>query len=82
MTRLLVENVHRISSRPWLFVTGPLEGGALRIGDELTVAYGDDPAVTVVVRSVELHGTPGKTTIAVDAPPTGSIEEGAQLTRR
>jgi hypothetical protein len=35
MTRLVVVNVHRMSSRPWTFVTGRLEGDALRVGAEL-----------------------------------------------
>jgi hypothetical protein len=67
MTRLIVESVHRISSRPWVFVTGRLEGGGLRIGDEMTVTDGDAHTGSAVVRSIELHSAPGKTTIAVDA---------------
>ncbi|MCU7722222.1 hypothetical protein ODJ79_00685 [Actinoplanes sp. KI2] len=41
MTRLIVENVHRIPSRPWVLVTGRLEDGELHIGDKLIVAPGD-----------------------------------------
>lgn len=55
MTRLIIENVHRISSRPWAFVTGRLEGDELRIGDELFVAQGDLPVASAVIRSIELH---------------------------
>jgi hypothetical protein len=79
MTRLIVENVHRPSSRPWTFLTGRLDGDALRIGDELMRS--DDPAVSVVVRSIELHGTPGKTTVAVEGAFAGEIETGVVLTR-
>ena len=54
MTRLIVESVHRISSRPWVFVTGRLEGGDLRSGDEMSVTYGDAHVASAVVRSIEL----------------------------
>ncbi|NMO57772.1 hypothetical protein HH310_42250 [Actinoplanes sp. TBRC 11911] len=79
MTRLIVQNVHRLSSRPWTFLTGRLEGDALRIGDELT--FSDGPAASVVVRSVELHGGPGMTTVAVEGAFAGEIRAGAVLTR-
>jgi hypothetical protein len=81
MTRLIVENVHRIPSRPWAFVTGRLEGDELRIGDELTVAHGDVPAAIAVIRSIELHSPPGKTTIAIDADLAGSVQDDAALIR-
>lgn len=77
MTRLIVENVHRIPSRPWLLVTGRLDGAALRIGDVLTVATGEDP---IVVRSIEIHGAPGRATVAVDAAHAGLIGQGTVLT--
>ncbi|MFF5291817.1 hypothetical protein [Paractinoplanes globisporus] len=81
MTRLIVENVHRVSSRPWAFVTGRLEGDELRIGDELVVAHGDVPIGSAVIRSIELHSPPGKTTVAIDAEVADSIRDGAVLTR-
>lgn len=81
MTRLIVENVHRISSRPWAFVTGRLEGDELRIGDELIVAHGDVPGASAVIRSIELHSPTGTTTIAIDAELADSIRHGAVLTR-
>jgi len=81
MTRLIVENVHRISNRPWIFVTGRLEGDELRIGDELTVAHADVSGTSAVIRSIELHGQPGKTTIAIDAELSDSIGNGTVLTR-
>jgi hypothetical protein len=81
MTRLIVENVHRIPSRPWAFVTGRLEGDELRIGDELTVAHGEVSVATAVIRSIELHSPPGKTTIAIDADLADSIRDGVALIR-
>jgi hypothetical protein len=81
MTRLIVEAVHRIRSRPWVFVTGRLEGDDLHLGDEMTVAHGDMRLASAVVRSIELHGSPGKTTIAVDADLAGTIREGTVLVR-
>jgi hypothetical protein len=81
MTRLIVENVHRISSRPWAFVTGRLEGDELRIGDELTVAHGDAAGASAVIRSIELHSPPGKTTVAIDVEHADSIRDGTVLTR-
>jgi hypothetical protein len=81
MTRLIVENVHRTSSRPWAFVTGRLEGDELHIGDELTVTQGDIQVATVVVRSIELHNALDKTTIAVDAALADAIQSGTVLTQ-
>ena len=48
------------------FGTGSLEGDALSPGNEMTVAQGDVNVASAVVRSIELHGPPCKTTIAVD----------------
>ncbi|GID64630.1 hypothetical protein Acy02nite_25110 [Actinoplanes cyaneus] len=79
MTRLTIERVHRLSSRPWLFVTGHLEGEALRIGDELTVLDGGVPSGLAVVRSIELHAASSKTTVAVDTDVVDSVREGAVL---
>jgi hypothetical protein len=79
MTRLIVENVHRTSSRPWAFVTGRLEGDELHIGDELAITHGDIQGATAVVRSIELHSTPEKTTIAIDANLADTIQNGTVL---
>jgi hypothetical protein len=81
MTRLVVERVHRVSRRPWIFLTGRLEGEALRIGDEVTVMYGEAAAVSTIIRSIELHSLPGKTTVAVDVELADSLGEGAVITR-
>ena len=81
MTRLIVENVHRIASRPWTFLTGRLEGEALRIGDRLGLAGPDGPAEPVVVQSIELHGAPAKTTVAVEGASAAVIQVGTVLTR-
>ena len=82
MTRLIVERVHRLSSRPWLFVTGQLEGEALHIGDELTVLDGGVPSGRAVVRSIELHAAASRTTVAVDADFADSVREGAVLRKQ
>jgi len=81
MTRLIVDNVHRMSSRPWTFLTGRLEGDALRIGDRLGVAGADGPGEPVVVQSVELHGAPAKTTVAVEGTSAATIQAGTVLTK-
>lgn len=81
MTRLTIERVHRLSSPPWLFVTGQLEGAALHTGDELTVLDGGAPSGLAVVRSIELHTALSKTTIAVDVDVVDSVQEGAVLAR-
>lgn len=80
MTRLVVENAHRIPSRPWAMVTGRLEGDELRIGDELVVQHGDAPGVTAVIRSIELHSAPGTTTVALDAELADGLRHGTVLT--
>ena len=80
MTQLFVENLHRLSTRPWVFVTGRLDGGVLRIGDRLSIAYRDQPAVEAIIRTIEIHTRPGKTTIAVDAELADHLGEGAVLT--
>ncbi|MEV4276890.1 hypothetical protein [Actinoplanes xinjiangensis] len=81
MTRLTVERVHRLSSRPWLFVTGQLEGDALHVGDELMVLDGGAPSGRAVVRSIEMHVAASKTTVAVDVDVVDSVREGAVLAR-
>ena len=77
MTRLVVENIHRIPSRPWLFLTGQVEGAALHIGDRMTV---ENSGLPVIVRSIDIHGAPGKATIAVDATIGDAVGEGTVLT--
>ena len=81
MTRLTVEKVHRLSSRPWVFVTGRLEGDDLVIGDRLTVVGDGTAPATAVIRSIELHTGPGRTTIAVDADLADRLRDGVVLVR-
>lgn len=78
--RLLVRDVHAISSRPWIFVTGTLEGGDLRIGDEVSIEYRESVA-SAVIRSIEMHSPPGTTTVAVDAALRPRIGPGALISR-
>jgi hypothetical protein len=79
MTRLIVENVHTTASRPWAFVTGRLEGNGLHIGDELSVTHSGIEVAMAVVRSIEPHSSPEKTTIAVDAALADIIQSGTLL---
>ena len=81
MTRIIVERVDRMSSRPWLFVTGRLEGEPLRVGDELRVISDENPPTAAVIRAIEFHTRPGKTTIAVDGELSSSVTEGTVLVR-
>ena len=81
MTRLIVERVDRIPSRPWLFVTGRLEGNAVHVGDVMTVSHGQTPQTSAVIRAIEFHSRPGKTTIAVDGDLADSVQVGATLSR-
>jgi translation elongation factor EF-Tu-like GTPase len=66
MCTLTVERTFKLSSRPWLLVTGVLDGGPLNIGDHVVVQGGDPPSAQTVIRSIEMHSAPGTTTIAVD----------------
>ena len=81
MTRFIVEQVHRTSSRPWAFVTGWLEGDELHIGDELTVTHGNSQVATAVVRSIELDGAPDGTTIAIDDHLGDPVQSGTVLVK-
>ncbi|MET0419443.1 MAG: hypothetical protein ABW022_25800 [Actinoplanes sp.] len=82
MTRLIVERIDKPSRRPWIFVTGRLEGdGELRIGDDITITQDDSPAVSTVIRSIELHSPSGRTTIAVDEDLAGAIAAGAVISQ-
>ncbi len=78
-SRLVVEAVHKLSGRPWIFVSGTLEGGVVRIGDPVVVRTGTGPDVETAVRTIELHGPPGKTTIALDESLAGVVEPGIVL---
>jgi hypothetical protein len=73
---LVVERIARISRRPWLFLSGRLEGEPLRIGDELTVAIDGMTPARVIVRAIEFHAHPGVTTIAVDEGLADSVQVG------
>ncbi|NUT34123.1 MAG: hypothetical protein HOV79_13740 [Hamadaea sp.] len=80
-SQLTVERTFKLSGRPWLLVTGVLEGDPLSIGDHVTV-HGPGPAVETVVRSIEMHSAPGTTTIAVDVALDESIKPGTVVSRK
>jgi len=81
-TRLTVERVDTISRRPsMVFVTGTLEGGPLHIGDSVVIDDIDRAATHTVIRSVEVHTAPGKSTIALDAALKPLIRSGVVISR-
>ena len=79
-TRLVVERVDTNSRRPWIFVTGRLEGDPLRIGDTVTIDA-DKQQPTATVRSIEVHTAPGMTTIAIDASLKPQVHAGTVISR-
>jgi hypothetical protein len=82
VTRLIVENVHRVSRRPWVLVTGRLEGdGELRIGDGVTIGVDGGEPVATVIRSIEIHSPAGLTTIALDESVADVVGAGVVVTR-
>ena len=78
-SRLVVEAVHRISGRPWILVTGVLEGGVLHVGDHVVVRSGNGKEAGAVVRSIELHGPPGRTTVALDEGLASNVGPGTDI---
>jgi translation elongation factor EF-Tu-like GTPase len=80
-SRLMVERVDSISSRPWIFVTGHLDGGPLAVGDSVSIHDADQPVIRTVIRSIEIHNAPGKTTIMLDASLKPSVRAGAVIVR-
>jgi hypothetical protein len=54
-SRLVVERVDRITTRPWLYLTGRWEGDSMAPGDEMTIEYEGRDAVSAVIRGVEFH---------------------------
>jgi translation elongation factor EF-Tu-like GTPase len=81
MSRLTVQRTFQLSSRPWLLVTGVLDGGPLNVGDHVVVQAGDRPSAQTVIRSIEIHSAPGTTTIAVDLALGELIRPGTVVVR-
>lgn len=63
---LTVQEVHALPSRPWVMVSGHLEGAPLTAGQAVAITTASGPAFQARVRHVELHTPPGRTTIALD----------------
>ena len=80
-TRLIVERVATVWRRPWVMVTGRLEGSSLAAGDEISISYGDRPAAVTVIRSIEVHGPAGMVTIAVDREHEALLGPGAVISK-
>lgn len=81
-SQLTVERTFKLSGRPWLLVTGTLEGEPLHIGDQVTVHGAGRQSVETVVRSIEMHSAPGTTTIAVDVALDEQIRPGSVVSRK
>lgn len=79
-SRLVVERVDVLPGRPWVFVSGRLDGDVLRVGATVVIRYGDRPAVAATLRTIELHSPPGITTVAIDAEFRDAVGPGAELT--
>jgi len=77
--RLIVERVATVWRRPWVMVTGRLEGGPLKVGDAISISHGARPAVPAVIRSIEVHGPAGQVTVAVDAGLAAVLGPGAVI---
>lgn len=78
--RMVVEFVHRISNRPWIFVSGRLEGAELRVGDQVQVRVPGGPNLPATVKTIELHGPPGITTLGLDDPLIDLVKVGSIIT--
>lgn len=79
-SRLVVEHIHKLSQRPWIFVTGRLEGEPLTLGQRVTVRHGDLTVATATIESIEIHSASGMTTVAIDELFADIVRAGAVLT--
>ncbi|MFG1953050.1 hypothetical protein [Micromonospora sp. NPDC048830] len=79
-SRLVVEAVHRLSGRSWVFATGALEGAPLRIRDAVTIES-DQGGLAGTVEAVELHNRPGLVTIAITSDLAHAVKPGFVISR-
>ncbi len=80
-SQLIVERVDSLPGRPsWIFVTGTLSGQPLTVGDTIIIHH-DHENCSAIIRTIELHTSPGKTTIALDSEVKSIIEEGTLISR-
>ncbi|MBE1489030.1 hypothetical protein [Plantactinospora soyae] len=74
---LRVEFVHRLASRNLLMLSGRRAGGHLAVGDAVTIRTPAGESIRTTIRTVELHGRPGMTTVGVESGagevPAGSV---------
>lgn len=77
---LVVEAVHNVSGRPWIFVSGRLSGGPLAKGTVVTIQTPGKTAATAEIRTLELHSRPGITTVAIDNLFADTVTVGSLLT--
>ncbi|NJC69765.1 hypothetical protein HC031_08530 [Planosporangium thailandense] len=78
-SRLVIERVDKLSSRPWPLVTGRLEGKRLTVGQRVIIRQHDSVETPATIKGIELHTAPGMTTVAIDVPHE-QIEIGSVLT--
>jgi hypothetical protein len=79
---LTVERIDSLSRRPsMVFVTGVLEGEPLQIGDGVVIQEFDQTLAHTVVRSIEMHSAPGKTTIVLDVDLKPLVRPGVVISR-
>jgi hypothetical protein len=78
-SQLVVERVHKLSQRPWIFVTGRLEGEPLTLGQQVTIRRGDEAIGAATIESIEIHSAPGATTVAIDASFADRVSAGSVL---
>jgi len=76
---MVVQYVHRISGRPWILVSGRLEGGTLHIGDLVKVVVDGGPDVMATVKTIEVHSPPGLTTFGLDDSLAEVVRVGSEI---
>lgn len=81
-SRFVVERVDTLPSRPWIFLSGRLDGEPIHVGSSVQVHYSTRPPVTAVVRAVELHTRPQMTTFAIDREFQDAVGPGALVIAR
>ncbi|GAA5096943.1 hypothetical protein [Nocardia iowensis] len=80
-SQLIVERVDFLPSRPdWIFVTGTLSGDPVSVGDKVSIHNGDQ-ATSTIIKSIEIHSRPGKTTILLDADLRPIVTAGTVIRR-
>lgn len=80
-SRMVVRAVHRVSGRPWIFVSGPLDGSPLRVGDTVTVEGPDGGVDRGSIETIDLHSPDGLVTFALPAQLADVVKVGAVISK-